>query len=422
MKKLKVFLWICVLILCLTACSNDTQNIPAFENEDALLTHLNGMWITDDSENTEYYIFQDGDVYNVSGEELTDVIEDLADDILNKYGIDGLATFDYQTVLTTLDNQKMLGKKSRCSIDPARGMITLNQGKGTEKIIIVENNTVCVKYKTVDWTKNLTKISDTVDFSNESFVNFYDDIKKNYTIPASKFWLPPKEYADSIKDSVITWLWSLVSQDEESEVYSLDIPNRTGVFSVNKEVFMYSETFSYSTYFGTEKMSFLIQYDPYTANKSEFSITDTTSPDHNAMIEHAVFVTRNFPGAPDFQELYDMLMNATANVSNNTKTVEKSIGGITYKLSMGTDGSWGQIFVDAPIEFKLSEIMQYYTPERPSCFHDYAQATCTKPATCNKCGTTQGTTAEHSWTAIVETINDETFVTGHRCTVCGATK
>lgn len=359
MKKLKVFLGICVLILCLTACSNDTQNTPAFENEDALFAHLNGMWVTENSEDTEYYIFQDGDVYNVRSEELTDVIEDLMDDTMNKQGVDGLVALEYQTVLTTLGNQKLLGKKCRCSIDPTRGMVTLNQGKGTEKNIIVENDTVCVKYKTVDWTKNLSKISETVDFSGESFVTFFDDIKKNYTIPTSKYWLEPLKYGGMIKDNVITYGWSLVSKDEESMVYSLDIPNRSGALSVNKESFVYLEKFSYSTYFGEEEMSFLIMYNPYTASKSEFSITDTRSPNPSELIRHAAIVVQFFPGAPDYVGLQDILLNTLEQVDDSTLSAAKKVNGILYSIKIAKDGSWAQIFVDAPTEFKLTEIMDF---------------------------------------------------------------
>lgn len=472
MRKLRVFLGSCILVLCLAACGESAQpQTPKFESESEMLTYLNGIWVTENSEDKEYYIFQDGNVHNISNEDLTESFEDLMDDTLKKQGISGLVKLDYETALSTLGNEKILRHKCIVQIDPAQGTITFQQGKATEKSITVENDTVYSKYKTVDWKESLIKISDTVDFSGENFAKIFDDTKKNYTIPASKFWVAPNEYADSIKDSVITWAWTLVSKDEESAVYSLDIPNQTGIFSVNKESFLYSETLSYSTYFGTEKMSFLIQYDPYTDNKSEFSITDTTSPDPNSMIQHAAFVIQNFPGAPEFESLYNMLMNATANVSGSTMTVEKNVRGITYKLSMGTDGSWGQIFVDAPQTFKLSEIMEYYVPtDRPQednnsgnsgqssgdstssssstsgnssagssssssgtssgnsstnggsasqqptvCTHSFTQATCTTPQTCTKCGQTTGAALDHEY-------KDATCTERQTCIQCGNTQ
>ncbi len=422
MKKLRMLVVGCILMLLvlgMSACEPSPEPLPKFESEDAMRAHLNGMWAATSEYGTEYYIFQENAVYVIEYWEFGDIMEEYFADILDQYGLDTLICVDYQTVLEELGTEGILGEpQNNAVMDPINGIVSLNR-----RHIATDGETVRVKYESEDDGLILTKISETADFTGENFENLLEDIKKNYTIPASKFWVDTKEYAESIKDSVMTYGWRLVSKDAESEVYSLDIPNQTGVFSVNMESLLYSETFSYSTYFGTEKMSFLIMYDPYAddKSKSEFTITDTASPNPSVMIEHAAFVTQNFPGAPEFESLYNMLMNAAADVSGSTMTVEKTVRGISYKLSMGTDGSWAQIFVDAPQSFKLAEIMEYYTPEQPVCIHDYTQATCTKPATCNRCGATQGTT-EHSWTAILETIDGETLVVGYRCTLCDATK
>ena len=464
MKKFLVLLGICILVLCLTACGALMPSAaPEFASENEMLTYLNGMWATGSGENAKYYIVQDGNVYDVSGSDLFDLMNDLLNDAFTHKGVDGLIALDYQTVLSKLGNEKMLGKKSKVQIDPSQGTITINQGKGTEKSIRVKNDDVCVEYKNVTSRENLTKISETVDFSGERFASLFDDLKKNYTIPAAKFWLTTKEYADSMKDSVVEYpFWKLVSMDEKSEVYSLSIPNRTGTFSVTEDIFIYSEKFTYSTYFGTEELSTLFIYRP-TAPGSELSITDTASPNPAELILHAAVVTHRFPGAPDSQLLYDTLMKASGSVSSGMKTVEKTISGITYKLHISTDGTGAQIFVDAPEVFKLSDIMKYYKPaDRPTqdntpdnggsssgdnssggnssggnssgdnssddnssgsgsssqqpaeCTHNYAQATCTEPQKCIKCGKTTGSALGHKY-------SEATCTAPKTCTQCGIT-
>ncbi|SER38890.1 Ltp family lipoprotein [Parafannyhessea umbonata] len=49
------------------------------------------------------------------------------------------------------------------------------------------------------------------------------------------------------------------------------------------------------------------------------------------------------------------------------------------------------------------------------CFHDWAEATCTEPETCNICGRTQGEPAGHNWKAA-------TCTEPETCSVCGATQ
>lgn len=49
------------------------------------------------------------------------------------------------------------------------------------------------------------------------------------------------------------------------------------------------------------------------------------------------------------------------------------------------------------------------------CFHDWAEATCTEPATCTICGRTQGEPKGHDWT-------DATCTSPKTCKVCGETE
>ncbi len=71
MKKLISILLICVTIMSMTACANTHR----FESESAMMEYLNGMWVVDDANQEEYYIFYDGKIFYESDVSFKNTIE-----------------------------------------------------------------------------------------------------------------------------------------------------------------------------------------------------------------------------------------------------------------------------------------------------------------------------------------------------------
>ena len=65
MKKTIGIFVLCLLLLCMAACGNNSKsNNTAFASSEEMLQHLQGMWVVDgNADEKSYYIFQDGQIY-----------------------------------------------------------------------------------------------------------------------------------------------------------------------------------------------------------------------------------------------------------------------------------------------------------------------------------------------------------------------
>lgn len=440
MKKFLTAIIVLTVLMGMTACGNSD-----FKSQEDMFAYLNGMWVVDDLDQNEYYIFQNGQVYQIEDWSLKNTMETYMDNILKNSGLDSLYCLDYKTVLAKLTTEDILGNPfSDIEINHKKGTIVLNKDKSNEKHIIIDEGSVHIKNAEEKDTILLKKISDEVDFTDVHFEDLFNAAKNNYTVSTAQFWTDAKEYGNMIKNyNPEVDGWELTTQNETTTIYESSkwVPNISGALIITDT----SVTF-------TKKVSLLnswtsnIDWNPsftvhYTPNEGKIIIMDqdNLSLDLPLLIQYAANAVRNFPGAyEDYMELYNILAAEKGTTSNGVFTVEKTINGLTYKIQMGTDGYWAMVTVTANETLKLSTIMSCIestatetqpdetnstepatsteangnTPTTPAtnspvnsnssvqtpveCSHIFTAATCTEPETCTLCGVTGKAALGHS--------------------------
>lgn len=485
MKKATVLCVLCILLLCLTSCGEASLfenqlswlstfgKTPRFEDQNAMLNYLNGMWLVDDYEKNSYYIFQDGQVYYTNDGTFEYELEQLMDAVLENEGAEALVQLDFQTAVNALSIQDILrSPESNVRLDPQKGLVIINEDQAYEKHIVIEANSVSIKDADEEFGVALTKLSAIADFSEEHFAVIFDAAKKEYTVPTSQFWTDTKEYGNMVKafNQEING-WDLIEDTENTTIYESSkwVPSISGALIITDKSVTFTKKVSLLNTWNSNiewNPTFTVLYTP-ADGKIMISDQDNLSLDMMLLLQYGAYAVRNFPGALEHTELYDIFAvefnEGKYVVSGGAATAEKTINGITYKIQLGTNGTWAIVTVSANELVKLSDIIQYTQETEPEattpfdpeptvssgnskpesslpgdgtpdsglpsddgtpdggspgnttvCSHAYAVATCTEPKTCTLCGKAEGFAAGHSYSAA-------TCTTPKTCNVCGTT-
>ena len=361
MKKVLAAIIVLAVLVGITACGNS-----CFKSQEDMFAYLNGMWVVDDLDRNEYYIFQDGQVHQMEDWSFKHEMETYLDDTLKNTGLEALCRLDYKTVLATLRTEDILGNPySGIEINYQKGTIVLNKDESNEKHIIVNESSVGIKYAKEEDTTLLKKISDEVDFTGAHFEDLFNDAKNNYTVSTTQFWTNTKEYGAMVKafNSEVDG-WELTTQNDTTTIYESNkwVPDISGsliitdtLVSFSKEVSLYNK-WTYGIDFNP---SFKVLYTP--GNSVIIQDIDNMSLNMVLLIQYAANAFRQFPGALDHIEVYNLIAkefeNGNYTIEDGWAKVEIKVNGISYRVMQGTSGTKGYVFASADETINLSDII-----------------------------------------------------------------
>lgn len=107
---------ILVAIICLSLCScgsSGRQQGKSFDSVESLLSSITGMWLVDDFDKEEFYVFLDGNIYRTNHAAYEYEIERLLDETLQTKGLGAWRSMDFQASFVELDYQDVLREPLR---------------------------------------------------------------------------------------------------------------------------------------------------------------------------------------------------------------------------------------------------------------------------------------------------------------------
>lgn len=180
MKKLICFLLVvCSLLSCLTACGEP----PRFESEEAMMTHLNGIWLVESkAENQEYYIFQNGELFYTDDATFLSKVTEYLEATQTNNGREALLNTTFETAIkATMDNSLLDDPLLLDSVDSQTGIVTFDtaaDGSTCKKISVGEDSVTFTDSENLTFT--LTHFVADSTFNHEHFQNMFNAVKKPY--------------------------------------------------------------------------------------------------------------------------------------------------------------------------------------------------------------------------------------------------
>ena len=353
MKKLTLIITLCFLLLCITACGNTDRNHATvgngieFAGVEDMLTHMDGMWATDDNLGEKsYYIFQDGQIYVTTDTRYSEQIKYMLDSALQKSGLESLYVQNFTTTPKRIYLSDLSIIPDPVTLFPQTGEIKLYEGTYKEESIIITEESVLLVNDDAKTGTVMTKISDTVDFSIEHFEPLFNQVLNSYQIPSSHFLMTPAEYGEMIKTTIpqFDW-WSQTWSDDDLEVYAPDealTPVAGSSLLISKESLTFAYKVSVSTGFigKNHTQSLVITYSP---EEGSIQVLETNNPSMNlySLIKYGLYAIQNIPEAyTDPIELAnDMDAKGRKDSSDYSSEIVMTANGITYELSTTEAGS-----------------------------------------------------------------------------------
>ena len=351
MKRVIALIMVCILLLGFTACGK----APVFEDQNGMNAYLNGMWCVENS--GVYYIFQDGKVYTTSDSQFEYTCKSLMDAAVKNKNIKPLIQLSFEKAVNSFVDDGF----SECdvSMNPKKGIVVIDKDKTYEKQIVVNENTVMLKEADEKIGKTLEKVSDEIDFSGEHFKEIFETKKENYKIPTSVLWTPPSEYATFVRKlNPKIENWVLTSKDDETILYEDNglVPSIDGFFAVTKEEVLYNSKITVNKDWSP---AFFVNYNPYEHGRITVIDSDNMSLDLLLLCQYIAYAVQEFPGAIEHTELHDILLKEEGTVNNGLFILEKEIGGIKYRLELGTNGTSAYLSATVGETLTFGEYVNY---------------------------------------------------------------
>lgn len=180
MKKIICLLVaLCALLSCLTACGEP----PRFESEEAMMAHLNGVWLVESkAENQEYYIFQNGELFYTDDTAFRSKVTEYLETTQANDGRDALLNTTFETAANAVFPSSLPGEPIKLdSVDPKNGIVTFDtaaDGSTCKKISAGEASVTFTGSDNLTFT--LTQFVADSTFNLEHFQNMFNAVKKPY--------------------------------------------------------------------------------------------------------------------------------------------------------------------------------------------------------------------------------------------------
>lgn len=454
---------ILVAIICLSLCScgsSGRQQGKSFDSVESLLSSITGMWLVDDSDKEEFYVFLDGNIYRTNHAAYEYEIERLLDETLQTKGLGAWRSMDFQASFVELDYQDVLREPlTGVSFQPKKGTIVLDEGKSWEKTLIVSDTGIVLVEGDSEFGVDLIKIADLPTFFGEEFEEIFTRVKMETTVPKSMLLPTVKDYGELLQNAHgQVREWPVVSRTDDSLIKSLD-----GTLESNFGSFVLTDsmvTLGLGAR-GAEGNPYVLVYNTL-GTGADLVIRDKLFYDLKTALSFVTPVVQNIPNSLTGEELHDLFMQERV-LADGVYQFKKTIGSVTYQIYNGA--SWPNLYVtiivsvedtipladslDTPntdkpelpdnsgtqTETRPTTVPQPTTEPKPDiptetepevstagpmpseptlCDHNYAAATCTTPKTCTICGVTAGDATGHDW-------KKATCTQPKTCTICGET-
>lgn len=371
MKKAVILILVCILLLCLTACSS-----PLFESGETMLAHINGLWLVDDTYTPTYYYFKDGQVYRIYEQSFEYDVESYFDSMIENGELEALCRQDFDAVINAITPESIIGKPlSNVQIVYEKNTIILDQGTSSElRFIITKQSTqnsgdgdktaaseeliVVVQTPNSAIATPITKISDDPDFSGEYFAKIFRDTKEDYMIPIKSLAYDADTYGNALKaihPEIKNWI--LTDKSDRTIVYTKNgSANSGGTYMITDSTLMLSKGGT-STENGAP---FVLMYDlngVFGQNYHLF-IRDKLGSSVKTLLDNAAPLLEGLPGALSTKEILS-LYEQQHRVSSGARLFETTVNSFTYKINQATTGNSTVIYITFPETVSLSSITSY---------------------------------------------------------------
>ena len=356
MKRTILVFVLCSLLLCFAACGNAgtpaVENNPRFNSNEEMLQFMEGMWVAeDDTEEKNYYVFQDNQICIITDALYSAAVEKLLDSALQNGGLDVLSKQDFETVAKRMYLSDISFVPEPIMLYPKSGEIKLNKGKSDEETIAIINDTVFLKNTATETGVTMKKLSDTTDFSIKAFQPLFDTVKDACEVPAGYILMPTEEYGEMVKTMLTDFsptIWRETRPDENSIVYET-IPEWFAVGKLlisNKEIDLkYAATYD-TKYFNAatstfEKISTLkIYYQPERPSVGTMQ-SSSTKINITSLMQYCLYAVKDYPGVyKDSAALYaDMKAHGETKISTYDISTTLKLNGVEYWLTEGPSGT-----------------------------------------------------------------------------------
>lgn len=180
MKKfICLLIMLCTLLSCLPACGEP----PRFESEEAMMAHLNGVWLVESkAENQEYYIFQRGELFYTDDTAFRSKVTEYLETTQTNDGREALLNTAFETATKAMMDNNLLGDSLKLdSVDPKAGIVTFDtaaDGRTCKKISVGEDSVTFTDSDNLTFT--LTHFVADSTFNHEHFQDIFNTVKKPY--------------------------------------------------------------------------------------------------------------------------------------------------------------------------------------------------------------------------------------------------
>ena len=340
MKKALSLLLALVMSLYLCACGSKEPRGVSFENQDDLLAALSGMWLVEDYEKDEFYVFREGNLYYTNLWAYERDMEQLLQDTLSEDGLDSWRAMDFEKANGELECAQLLGEPLRnVTYEPKKGTVIIDKDREIEKkIIVTEYGAVLMTSHSVYGT-DMTKVADDVSLSGEKFEDIFNRLKTEGTVPKNLFLPTAQAYGELLQNAHgQVWEWPVVSDKDGTIIKSLD-----GTLEANYGSIILSES-SVTLSLGTKDSN----GSPYTLMYStsgtgtDLLIRDRMFFDLKSTLAFVSAAVQNIPNALTADQL-NALFNQEATLEGGVYQLEKTVGSITYKIHQCT--SWPDMYI-----------------------------------------------------------------------------
>ena len=355
MKRIITRILVVVLLVSLLAGCSDNKK---FDSTEAMLQHLEGMYVGEAKSGDMYcWVIFEGKLYFVNDAVFEYCVESVFSNLAEERKFAELSSLEYSTVLEKLGAKALLPYAEEAVIcNPKKGTIIIDEGQSYEKKILVKDDGIVVKDKYIyeDVEYKLAKNADTVDFSDECFVDLFEQTKKNYEISLGQYWTDAKDFGEFVRtNNPVVNSWNVDTDDGDLLIYKPDEKAPIGgSFMIAKDQVLFSkEDLAVAT--DKWKPDFTIYYSlGNTLGNSDngllqISDVDNLSLNVPLMFQYAVYATKNFPGTyTDYMELYNAVIAEESTVENGWEIFDKMICGVHYQLKIGTNGTQALLVVN----------------------------------------------------------------------------
>lgn len=351
MKKVLCAILIISVLLSFAACGS-----PRFESEEEMYSYLSGLWRVDTLQQDRYLAFVEGEIYQINAADVSSYIEKKLDNVLKTEGCGALLELQERNVYEEMLAQGKLGVAfENVEVNPKKGIISINPGEFYEEQIIVEGDHVGIKDVDDEYTLDMDKLSDKIEFPKDKFQEIYRETVENYTISIAQLAYSPEAYGEivrTIHPEIDSWYLTENSNDLTVYTTSGTTHYTGGLFMVSKDDLLFSKGIAAD---GDSDLRVMYDLEGVLAADYELFVHQESKSSPRDVLRYAEPLLQLLPGAPTVNEIIHAF-ERNGKVSYGMKSFEETVNGYRYMVTQNVTGDNTSFYLYLPTEIKLSDI------------------------------------------------------------------